>query len=312
MTLILRLWNVLNVKSTNKGRRNRDIMTVRIRFVNDDNVCFLRSLHECLVKWECLQQTLRQCRLSNEMLFALKHTVATFVELINYLFADLRISYMLTGKFQTDCLEFRFSQYRQLSVANYHVSVQQLKESEKKLKVISMLQVVLASHDSVSLHEFVARMSVTSNNACDDDTAVLGLNDFLSALDLCDDMTESESHVLVFIAGYVGFKVLSRIACDLCKGELVQTNDLKSDFAGEDFDYWYLISISRGSLKWPTDFLVEVITQVYIVFKTTVADESKFLSNISHQKSRLMNLCINRLSKVGTSVGECACGTTMQ
>jgi len=316
MTIILRLWNVLNVKSTDKGRCKRDASMDPIRSVNDDNVCFLRSVHEWLVKWEGLQQKLRQGRLSNETLFALKHTVATFVELINYLFADLRVSYVLTGKFQTDCLEFRFSQYRQLSGANYHVSVQQLKESEKKLKVISMLHVVLASRGCVSLREFVSRTSVTSDDSCDDDTAILGLNDFLPALDLCDDMTvtESESHVLVFIAGYVGFKVLSRITCDLCKGELVQTDDLKADFAGEDFEY--LVSISRGGLKWPTDFLVEVITQVYIVFKTIVADESKFrnlfLSNISHQKSLLMKLCITRLSEVGTNVGECACGTTMQ
>jgi len=95
--------------------------------------------------------------------------------------------------------------------------VQQLKESEKKLKVISMLHVVLASRGTVSLREFVSRTSVTSDDACDDDTAVSGLND-LPALDLCDDMTaltDSESHVLVFIAGYVGFKVLSRITCDL-------------------------------------------------------------------------------------------------
>jgi len=84
-------------------------------------------------------------RLSNETLVALKHTVATFVELIKYLFGELHVSYVLTGKFQTDCLECRFSQYRQLSGANYHVSVQEIKESEKKLKVISMLHVMSAS-----------------------------------------------------------------------------------------------------------------------------------------------------------------------
>jgi len=179
-----------------------------------------------------------------------------------------------------------------------------------------MLHVVLASRGSVSLREFVSRTSVTPDDACDADTSVLDLNDFLPALDLCDDMTvtESESHVLVFIADYVGFEVLSRITCDLCKSELVQTDDLKSDFAGEDFEY--LVSISRGGLKWPTDFLVEVITQVYIVFKTIVVDESKFknpfLSNVSRQKSLLMKLCIDRLSQAVTCVGECACATTME
>ena len=45
---------------------------------------------------------------------ALKHTVSTFIQIKNYLFYELHVSYVLTGKFQTDCLEFRFSQYRQL------------------------------------------------------------------------------------------------------------------------------------------------------------------------------------------------------
>ena len=56
-------------------------------------------------------------------------------------------------------------------------------------------------------------------------------------------------------------------------------------------------------------------TSVYSI-KTTVVDESKFknpfLSNVSHQKSLLMKLCIDRLSQVGTCVGECACATTME
>jgi len=36
------------------------------------------------------------------------------VQMINYLFDELHVSYVQTGKFQT--LEFRFSQYRQLSI----------------------------------------------------------------------------------------------------------------------------------------------------------------------------------------------------
>jgi len=38
-------------------------------------------------------------------------------------------------------------------------------------------------------------------------------------------------------------------------------------------DYQYLSDISRGGLKWPTDFLVEVVTQVFIVFRIIVSKE---------------------------------------
>ena len=136
---ILRLWKVLNVKSTDKGRRKRDSDCDHIRNIDSTNVEFLQEVHQWLVKWNNLNQKVRHGRLSSETMFALKHTVATFTELIKFLFNEIRVSYVLTGKFQTDCLEFRFSQYRQLSGANYNVSVQELKESEKKLKIVSLL-----------------------------------------------------------------------------------------------------------------------------------------------------------------------------
>jgi len=113
--IILRLWKVLDVKSTGKGRRRRDTDMEPIRGVDDSNVVLLRQVYDWLVQWEALQQKVRQGRLSNETMFALKHTVFTLVQLINYLFEELHVSYVLTGKFQTDYLEFRFSQYRQLS-----------------------------------------------------------------------------------------------------------------------------------------------------------------------------------------------------
>jgi len=99
---------------------------------------------------------------------------------------------------------------------------------------------------------------------------------------------ETETHVLVFIASYIGFKVLAKLFRELCKGELINVDRLQFDFAGEDYDY--LLSVSRGGLQWPTDFLTEIVTQVYIVFKTLVSDKVKhhFMA-ASHQKSIQMH-----------------------
>ena len=51
-----------------------------------------------------------------------------------------------------------------------------------------------------------------------------------------------------------------------------------------------LSDICREGLKWPTDFLVEVVPQVFIVFRKIVSKdyESKFLA-VSYQKSVLKN-----------------------
>jgi hypothetical protein len=123
LEIVLRLWKILNVKSVNKGRYKRDNDSDPIRSVDSLNVGYLQEVHQWLIKWDSLNQEVRQGRLSNETMFSLKHTVATFIGLIAFLFNDIGVSYVLTGKFQNDCLEFRFSQYRQLSGASYNVSV---------------------------------------------------------------------------------------------------------------------------------------------------------------------------------------------
>jgi len=58
------------------------------------------------------------------------------------------------GKFQTDCLEFRFAQYRRLAGTNYHVSVREIMESEKKLKLMSVLSLKSATFGRVSVSKF--------------------------------------------------------------------------------------------------------------------------------------------------------------
>ena len=49
----------------------------------------------------------------------------------------MKIQYILPGKFQTDHLEARFSQYQQLSGDQYNISIQQVFESEKNYNAIS-------------------------------------------------------------------------------------------------------------------------------------------------------------------------------
>jgi len=81
--ILLRMCKVLSVKSTDKGRRNRDYNLDPIRSVADEKFTFLRDLHAWLVKWEAMNLKPRRGRLSNETLFALKHIIATFIELVD-------------------------------------------------------------------------------------------------------------------------------------------------------------------------------------------------------------------------------------
>lgn len=57
-------------------------------------------------------------------------------EIVKYAIEYIGVPYVLPGKFQTDNLESRFGQYRQLAGGNYNITVTQVLEAEKKeLKV---------------------------------------------------------------------------------------------------------------------------------------------------------------------------------
>jgi hypothetical protein len=178
--------------------------------------------------------------------------------------------------------------------------VQELKESEKKLKIVSLLHVISAPRCKISLRYLFA---TNENNEADGENTDIA--SFVDALSLCDDVavSDAETSALVFFAVYVGFKVQRKITCHMCKAELLCDKTLhhydinKADFA-------YIAEIDRGGLRWPTDFLLQVVTQVFVVFQALISKHfgNNFLT-VSNQRSLLRSLSIERLI-----VRECSCG----
>lgn len=85
----------------------------------------------------------------------------------------------MLGKFQTDQLEERFGSYRRMSGANYHVSVQEILESERRLKLISLLK--LKSHQC---GEFTLdSMLHDLNEVCSEEKAATDSERFEGALE---------------------------------------------------------------------------------------------------------------------------------
>ena len=85
----------------------------------------------------------RNGKLIKEIFTALHHTTFAFLELTNYCIEEMKMLYILAGKFQTDHLETRFAQYRQLVGDQYNISIRQVFESEKKIRMLSVLKLSL-------------------------------------------------------------------------------------------------------------------------------------------------------------------------
>ena len=66
----------------------------------------------------------------------------------------MNVDFVLTRKFQTDDLESRFGHYRQMSDRNRLVSIQEILESETKIKINSMLK-LYAADGEITIKDFL-------------------------------------------------------------------------------------------------------------------------------------------------------------
>ena len=76
-----------------------------------------------LDKWSTINA---KDRLTKETFTALHHTTTALLEISEYCLEEPNANYVLLGKFQTDCLEARFGQYRQFAGEQYNVSLRQI------------------------------------------------------------------------------------------------------------------------------------------------------------------------------------------
>ena len=155
-------------------------------------------------------------------MFALKQTVLAAKLLSEYLLVSIGCHYVLLGKFQTDNLEFRFGQYRQMSGANYNISVTEIIESEKKLRILGMMKLV--SHtNGLTVRDFIAGCRTEHDSLAESaQHTVDAVSHFPSTLSDCDNIciSDTEMSAVVFVAGYIGFKLRKKISCIDCRLEM--------------------------------------------------------------------------------------------
>ena len=184
-----------------------------------------------------------------------------------------------------------------MSGANYNVSYLQLIESERRLKVSSILK--LFSSQSVSsnysVQEFIqyfsSKDSASSGSGINLDIFLNEISD-LSIID-CDIPTLQS---LAFIAGYSTHQYLKKIEpCSLCLDMLTIDKDL---LVGEEFASQYkLLEISdRGRLKYPTEIVLESVVTLWKIF-SIIQNNSELMGAIVEGAARkiLVELALNSI-----------------
>ena len=137
VTLFSRLWKILDNRGKFRHLRLRDPDRQPITSLDDESVTFIKYMYviDWLQNWKCLNQKPRSGCLSRETISAISHSLKTILILCKYLLSEKNDDFVLPGKLQTDPLKARFSRYRSMSGAKFHVSIHNILNSEKKLKV---------------------------------------------------------------------------------------------------------------------------------------------------------------------------------
>jgi hypothetical protein len=162
--------------------------------------------------------------------------VNAIIQVCVYAFSTLSIEYILLGKLQTDNLEARFEEYRQLSGANYLVSVQQILEAEKKLKIYSVLCMCSPSCGAVLVSDLSAAFSMSYSDI-EDGTAsastVFSHSRFILNVETEILVLDETVDVLVYIRGFVAFIMSKQLKCSTCckllQQDKVVTVDIEPD-----------------------------------------------------------------------------------
>ncbi|KAL1443924.1 hypothetical protein MTO96_045749 [Rhipicephalus appendiculatus] len=205
LEIITKWWSIVNVKTCKKGIGLRDELQSPITTVVSPQVQFLLTV----VKWLDLGQSLKFDTgiLTRETHSALRLTTDALVKVTKYCLEEMHFDYVLLGKFHTDCLEERFGKYRQLSGAQYHVSIRQVYESERKLR----LQHILELPELETATAAVAVLDIFDIEVADDDY----------------DKRAPNLHATTYVAGYCAHATFKKLACMACKANLMLDNNIE-------------------------------------------------------------------------------------
>ena len=143
--ILLSLWKFFNINVPFKHVRLNDPLSRPFSF-NDERFSLLTKIIFWLEAWQSLPE--KDGKLSKQTFTSFSHACLVLPQITNHLTGNCGFSYLLTSFLQTDPLEHHFGLYRMMSGANFLVSYLQIIESERRLKVSSILKLFSSQSDS--------------------------------------------------------------------------------------------------------------------------------------------------------------------
>ena len=246
LSLILKLWNIMNVKKGTKGKHKRDITMDPVRSSVDWKLTFLRDIADFLQRWEDSQKP----GLTQQTFLALRHTCMALADCASYMLDRLAFNYVLLGQLQSDAIESRFGWLRQLSGANYFISMTQVLEGDRKIRALSLVKYSQFSLEQVDSVIQTEESSPSDTTIADSIAEALQYQKWPSASDTSTIYCQQSR-----LSGAVARSVIRTTKCQHCRQELIDESSPDSSVEEPDLSAasTFLDSIDRGGLSKPSD-----------------------------------------------------------
>ena len=234
----------------------------------DNKLQFLRALADWVEIWN--HQKIRNAEkftLSAQTSYALRRTLRCQASLIKDLLHE-GYEFVLTVKFQSDPIEKRFGQYRQMSGGRFLISAKDVFCSEKNLKIKSLVREGFNIDDKVKLEE--DHSSDLQDLLCSLHQAIKDRDSIMLA--------EKSIEISDNIAVYIAYKAMQY--CNGCCQEYLfdQGNSPHHDN--------YLSKLSRGGLLVPSEGLSAFVSQGFALldFSSSTIQSSSLPSRYAAEK----------------------------
>jgi hypothetical protein len=295
LRIIRTVWNITNCKTPFLRIKKRNETMLPITKDNEQSVATLTKFVSWLEAWEERSTKEKKC-LTRETFLAVKQTTLALMSIAKYLLEEKGFEYVLLGQIQTDDLEKRFGWYRQLLGANFFVSVRQIMEAEKSIRMRSLLRFSGYTLEAIQ-DTFEDAREEAETEVQDEADKLLKILDITK---LETNVTKIEDQNIVFyVAGYCGYSVSKRLKCEECCNSLKADRDHPplSFVPGEEDNGGqkkkFVEAINRGGLFFPSDqtFLVSLFSWTfYSQIQTNAIAKKTLYSNCQPRQVFLCSL----------------------
>ena len=220
ISLITNIWKIFNVNTPNKGFRLNDTNSMPLRN-NDVRFSFLSKVVEWLDYWKMMPGKLG--KLSSQTFTSFRHSCIALQNTVNILTGSRGFTFVLSSFLQNYPLEHHFSLYRMISRAQFNVTLSQILETEKRIKlsgILKLFSATIPANRPVSLKDFFETFS--------------DLEPYTLLLDTFETTPISDPVILqslAFIAGYTVHSIYkSKYSVNLRRIQLPNPGFLRGKF----------------------------------------------------------------------------------